>query len=240
MTSAVAAKGTVLIWNYNKLLEITNITGLSQARDTIDVTSHDSADSYREYIAGLADGGEVSLEGNFIPGDANGQIALHTDMQIGEKREAFILLPMSVGMAMSFNAFAKGFEPSFPSDGKMGISGSLKVSGKPVLLTTQSTGISNLTGIEQTSGTALAISPSVAADTYEYSCTVNTASTWVKLTVTAADHTIYVAGDPETSGVQSGEITLGGAGTDTDIYILAYEANESPRLYKLTVTRPSS
>lgn len=240
MTSAVVAKGTVLIWNYHKILEMVNISGVSQARDTIDVTNHDSADSFREYIAGLGDGGEVSIDGNFIVGDTNGQIALHTDMQAGTVRACFLLLPMSVGDAMSFNAIAKGFEPSFPVDGKMSLTGSLKVTGKPTLLTTQTTGISNMTGIEENGGAALSISPAIAAGTYEYTCTVNTASTWVKLTVTAASHTIYIAGTSVASGVQSGELALGAAGTDTDIFILAYESAKAPRLYKLTVTRPAA
>jgi predicted secreted protein len=240
MTNAVVAHGTVLIWNYLKVLEMVNLTGLSEARDSLDVTSHDSSDSYREFIAGLGDGGELSLEGNFITGDTNGQIALHTDMQAGTNRNCFLLLPMSVGQSMSFTAFAQGFEPSFPHDAKMAVSGSLKVTGKPVLLTTQSDGISDMTGIEENGETALSISPAIAAGTYEYTCTVNTVSTWVKLTVTAASHTIYIQGTSVASGVQSGEIALGAAGTDTVIWVLAYETNESPRLYKLTVTRPSS
>lgn len=237
MTSAVSAKGTVLIWNYLKVLEQANLQGLSQARDTIDVTSHDSADGYREYVAGLGDGGELSLDGNFITSDSNGQIALHTDMQAGTVRACFLLLPMSVGQALSFNAIAKGFEPSFPHDGKMGLSGSLKVSGKPTLLTTQTTGISGLTGIEENGGAALVINETPAAGTYEYTCSVNAASDWVKLTVTAASHTIYIQGTSVASGVQSGEIALGASGTDTAVWILAYETSKSPRLYKLTVTR---
>lgn len=241
MTSAVSAKGTVLIWDYLKILEMVNLQGLSESMDTIDVTSHDSADGFKEYIAGLGDGGELSLEGNFITGDALGQIAFHTDMQAGTTKACFLLAPMSVGAALSFNAIAKGFNPSFPYDSKIALSGSLKVSGKPTLLTTQTTGISALAGIEETDTDALSLNEAVAAGTYEYTCTLShTASSWVKLTVTAASHTIYVQGTSQTTGVQGGEITLGAAGTDTDIWILAYETSKSPRLYKLTVTRPAA
>jgi predicted secreted protein len=240
MTSAVSAKGTVLIWNYHKILEQVNLSGVSQSADVLDVSNHDSANSFREYIAGLIDGGELSLDGNFIVSDTNGQIALHTDMQAGTKRACFLLLPMAVGVAMSFNALAKGFEPSFPHDGKMGMSGSLKVSGKPTLLTTQTTGISALAGIEETDSTALSINETPAAGTYEYTCEVDTASSYVKLTVTAASHTIYIAGTSVATGVQSGEIALGAAGTVTDIWFLAYESAKAPRLYRLKVTRAAS
>lgn len=239
-TSAVAAKGTVLIWDYLKLLEMVNITGVSQSVDPLDVTNHDSSSSFREFIAGLRNGGEISMDGNFITGDSLGQIALHTDMQAGSTKACFILLPMAQGIAMNFNAVAKGFEPSFPADGKMGLALSLQVSGKPTLLTTQTTGISALAGIEENSETALSLNEEVAAGTYEYTCTVNTASTWVKLTVTAASHTIYAQGTSQTTGVQGGEIALGAAGTDTDVWILVYETSKAPRLYKLTVTRPAA
>jgi len=240
MTNAVAAKTTVLVWNYRKVLELTSITGPNQSRDLIEVTNHDSADGFKEYIAGRVDGGEVSVEGNFIASDTAGQIAFHTDIQGGTSRAGFIVLPMSVGAAWSFSAFAQGFSASFPYDGKLSVSGSLRISGKPTLLTTQTTGISNLTGIEETDTTALSITPAIAAGTYAYACTVNTASSWVKLTPTAASHTIYVQGTSVASGAQSGEIALGAAGTTTDIFIVAYESAKAPRLYILTVTRPAA
>jgi len=166
-----------------------------------------------------------------------GQIALHTDMQAGSVKPTFLLLPMSIGQAMSFNAIPTKFEPSFPHDGKSSVSMSLKVTGKPTLLTTQSAGMTGLTGIEQTGSAALTITPAIAVGTYEYACTVNTASTWVKLTVTAAGHTIYVNGVAQTSGTEGNQIALGAAGTDTVIHILVYESNKAPRLYKLTVHR---
>ncbi|MDP2363718.1 MAG: phage tail tube protein, partial [Ignavibacteria bacterium] len=202
MADAVAAHGTVLLWNWHKILELTNITGPSESRETIDITSHDSTDRYKEFVAGVASGGEVSLEGNFIKGDINGQIKFHADIQSGTKRTGYIVMPMAVGGSLLFEAHAKGFAPAFPYEDKIGVSGSLEVTGKPTLLTVQSAGITGLTGIEQNIGAALSITPAIAAGTYAYICTVNTASTWVKLTVTAAGHTIYVQGVTQTSGVQ--------------------------------------
>ncbi len=161
-------------------------------------------------------------------------------MQAGSTKAAFLLMPMSVGQALSFSAIAKGWDTSFPADGKMGVSASFKVTGKPTLLTTQTTGISNMTGIEETGGAALSITPAIAVGTYEYACSVNTASTWVKLTVTAASHTIYIQGTSVATGVQSGEITLGAAGTTTNVWVLAYESATSPRLYKLAVARAAA
>lgn len=239
-TAAKSAFGTKVIWNYRELAELTTISGPSQKVDTIEVSNQDSPDAFKEFIAGMIHPGEISIEGNFIAGDTAGQIAFKTDKQARTKRTIWLVMPMAVGAAWTAEALATGFDQSYPHDGKLGMSASLAITGKPNLYTTQSGGISNLVGIEENAGAALVISPAIAAGTYAYTCTVNTASSWVKLTVTAASHTIYIQGTSVASGVQSGEIALGAAGTDTVIFIMAYEASKSPRLYRLTVTRPSS
>ena len=248
MTSGASAFGTFLIWNYHKVLEITSISGPSQSRDAIDLTSHDSASSFREFVAGIIDGGEISIEGNFVSSDANGQIKFHTDMQSGTKRSCFIVMPMAVGAAWSFEAIALGFEGTYPYDDKIGVSGTLKITGKPALLVTQSTGMSGLIGDEYDDdvvGDALTFDPeAIAPGTYAYASTVSSnAKDGVKLTVTAATHTIYVQGISEDSGVETpAVISLGAAGTNTDILILVHETDEAvtkaPRLYTLTITRP--
>ncbi len=238
MTSAVSGMGSVLVWNYRKVVEQVKITGVSEAMEAIDASSHDSPSGFREFIAGMADGGEISMEGNLIVGDSGGQIAFHTDLQAKTGRTVWLVAPMAVGSALLLSGIATGFEMDFPFDKQMSVSGKLKVSGLPTLYVAQSVGISAMTGIQQQGGAAITIAPTVAAGTYAYTTTVNTASTWVKLTVTAASHTIYIQGTAVASGVQSGEIPLGAAGTTTDIFIMVYEANKAPRLYILTVTRP--
>ncbi len=238
MTNAISGFGTILIWNYNRLLEMTSISGPSQSRDTIDVTSHDSLDMYREFIAGPASGGEVSVEGNLIIEDELGQMNFYDDLQAGTKRKAWIVLPMDTGAAMTFDALPTSFSPSNPYEDKIGVSLAMQITGKPVLYTTQSAGISALTGIEETGSATLSITPTVAPGTYKYTTSVNTSSDWVKLTVTAATHTIYVQGVTQTSGAPGGEIALNPAGETTDIFIMVYQTAKSPRLYVLTVTRP--
>jgi hypothetical protein len=133
-----------------------------------------------------------------------------------------------------------GFEGSFPFDDKIGVKGSVKVVGKPTLLLTQSAGMSGLTGIQQQGGAALTIAPAIAVGTYVYTCAVNTASTWIKLTPVAGSHTIYIQGTAVGTGNQSGEIALGAAGTVTEVNIVAFETNKAPRLYIVRVTRPAA
>ena len=239
-SSGISAFGTVLLWNYSKVAELTTISGPSESVNTIDITSHDSDNGYEEFVAGIKSGGEISLEGNLISSDTNGQIAFHTDVQGGTKRTGYLVLPMGVGQAMTFSGLAKGFSAALPYNDKISVTGSLQISGKPTLLTTQSTGISALAGIEETDTSALSLNEAVAAGTYSYTCSVDTDSSWVKLTITAASHTIYTDGTAQSATVQSGELALGDAGTTTEITIVVFESNKSPRIYKLAVAREAS
>lgn len=237
-SSGVPGFSTLLIWNYHRILEMLSIGGPSQSRDVIDVTSHDSPNNYREFVAGPASGGEISIDGNLIVEDALGQMAFYTDLQAGTKRTVWIVMPMAVGASLLLEAIAKSFSPSAPHEDKVSVASTLQITGKPTLYVTQSAGMSGLTGIEENEAAALSITPAIAVGTYAYACTVNTASSWVKLTPVAAAHTIYVQGVVVVSGEQSGEIALGDAGETTEVFIMAYEAAKSPRLYVLTVTRP--
>ena len=58
---------------YAAISEATEVSGLGQTYPQVDVTNFDS--TAKEYIAGLADGSEVSVTCNFLPGDS-GHVAL--------------------------------------------------------------------------------------------------------------------------------------------------------------------
>lgn len=52
---------------FSPIGNLTSITVPGFARDTYDVTAHDAADKWREWIGGLLDGGEVSCDINYDP-----------------------------------------------------------------------------------------------------------------------------------------------------------------------------
>lgn len=132
MTSAISAFGAKVNWNSHDIAEVISISGPGESVDSLDVTSHDSTDEFKEFIAGLRDGGEVSFEANFKSTDTDGQIALHTDMQAGTARTCQITLPDSLGN-ISGTAICTRWEMSFPVDGPARISCTIKYSGKPTL-----------------------------------------------------------------------------------------------------------
>lgn len=141
MTSGVAAKGTLLNWDGTDVAELTSISGPSESMDPIDLTSHDSADAFKEFVAGLRDGGEISIEGNFIKTDADGQIQMHTDFQAGTAKTWILKHPAWVDTSHEYpqvtaSGLVIAFELSYPMDGKIGFTATIKVTGKPVLTVT--------------------------------------------------------------------------------------------------------
>lgn len=135
MTSeAVAGFGTLLNWDTVDIAELTSISGPTETMDPIDVTSHDSPSAYREFVAGLRNGGEISIEGNFIKGDSTGQIAMHTDFQAGSVKAWIIKMPgWASAPQVAGNGYITAFSISYPFEDKISFSATIKVTGKPVL-----------------------------------------------------------------------------------------------------------
>jgi hypothetical protein len=60
--------------------EVMSLSGLGKTNPLVDVTSFDS--TAREYIAGLADGSEITMECNYLPGNT-AQDAIVADVDSG-------------------------------------------------------------------------------------------------------------------------------------------------------------
>ena len=137
-SAAISGFGTLLNWDSSDIAELTSISGPSETANTIDVTSHDSDDTYAEFVAGIRDGGEISFDGNVITTDTNGQIAMHTDFQAGSKKAFIIKLPGWVSSSHEYPqitgyGIVTAFGMNFPFDDKVSFSATIKVTGKPTL-----------------------------------------------------------------------------------------------------------
>jgi len=121
--------GTILAKGAVEIAQLTNIGGLDLKADSIDISTHSSADGFREYIPGMKDGGEVPIEGLFDPSDA-GQVAAITDIGAGTSAAYTITFPE--GSSIAFTGFLIGVKSGAPYDDKMSFSGTLKISGKPI------------------------------------------------------------------------------------------------------------
>lgn len=131
MTTAAIGYGAVFgIKNgggtFDNLAEVTSIKPPSYARDAIDVTHMESPNQFREYIAGLMDAGEVSLELNYVPAATDAIIAA---MVAGK---GTFKITHANAVSITFDAIVTGYEPQIPVDDKMSTSATFKVTGKPV------------------------------------------------------------------------------------------------------------
>lgn len=236
MSDAKSAFGTTLKKGAVAIAEVTSIGGPSLSADTLDVSSHGSAYGYREFVQGMRDGGEISIEGNFIPGNA-GQIALKTDFDDGSLDEYVITFPTAMATTWTFNAIVIGFETSAPFDDKASFTASMKVSGKPTLGVSASAGLTTPWFSVSESGVII---PDPANDDYTYVVSFLTGVTSFTITPTAAEGTIKVDGNTVVSGEASSAIALGDAETVTKVEITVEETNKTRVTYTLYCSRAAA
>lgn len=106
---------------------ITSITPPGLSRDSIDATQMNSLEKWREFIAGLKDAGECTIEGHFVPGgDAQDDLIAALSADAGNFRITF-----PNANTWTFSAFCTGFETTDPLDDKMMFTATFKLSGKP-------------------------------------------------------------------------------------------------------------
>lgn len=118
---------------YTAVAEVNNISGPSEALETIDVTHLTSPSARREFIASLLDSGECSFDLNFLPSDAN-QSGVRSDLSNRVRRRWQIVYTDESLTTAEFDAFVTSWEPSAQVDDKLGVSAGLKVTG-PVSMT---------------------------------------------------------------------------------------------------------
>lgn len=111
------------------LAEVVNITPPGIKRDSVDASHGQSPDEMREFIAGLKDGGECSMEMNFVPGGPAAaalmaEFALIRSQATKNRRVVF-----PDGTIWAFAAFLTGFEPEAPNEDKMTATVTFKVTG---------------------------------------------------------------------------------------------------------------
>ncbi len=136
MAASAASSGFGAVFAYESaasvftaLAEVLSVTPPAIAVETIEVTHMGSDDGFREYIAGLKDGGEVTVNMNYVEASAT---LLQTLVLAGI--ETFrITFPGSSTYTFSGIPTAFTFDDVVIDD-KIAMSLTIKVSGKPTYL----------------------------------------------------------------------------------------------------------
>jgi predicted secreted protein len=122
---------------FTTIAELRNVSGPSLSADAIDVTVHNTPTPWRKFISGLLDGGEVSLDINFVPTNATHTAAtaggLVKTMTDRTELTYKIVFPDDSATEWSFPGIITAFEPSSDPADVLQASVTIKVSGPPTL-----------------------------------------------------------------------------------------------------------
>jgi predicted secreted protein len=114
---------------YTKVAEVTAITPPGMTRDAVEVTHLESASAYREYIAGLKDGGEATITLNFTP-SATDALVTAFEAETGGYQITF-----PNGVKLQFDGFFTAYNPpELTPGGAMQATATIKMTGKATLV----------------------------------------------------------------------------------------------------------
>lgn len=123
---------------FTTIANVTSIGGPARTRETIDVTAHDSPDAWMEFVGGLKDGGEVSLEINYDPTEDTHDLDDDFDDNDPRNYQIVILPGTEDEYTWELTGILTELSDEFPYDDKMSRTMTVKVSGKPALTHTGS------------------------------------------------------------------------------------------------------
>ena len=115
---------------FTAVAEVFSITGPGRSRESIDATHLDSDNGYREFIpGGVIDGGEVTIELNYIPATSDVLITALENTAAGNFR---ITHPNLI--ALTFSGFCTAYEVGpITVDEKLTLTATFKITGQPTL-----------------------------------------------------------------------------------------------------------
>jgi hypothetical protein len=154
---------------WTEIAEVFNMTPPSNSVDIIDATHMQSPNRDREYILGLNDPGECSMEMNFVPGSA-------TDVFLLAVKAAYARVMCRItwpnAVVWSFDGLLTAYEASAPTDDRMTATITFKVSGSVVstpAAAPTNTVLPAVSGIAQVGQTLTALEGAwTGAPTYTY------------------------------------------------------------------------
>lgn len=119
---------------YTELAEVTKITPPNISRDAVEATHMKSPNAWREFIAGLKNGGDVSLEINYDPNGAAATSFMAELGLSGVNAKKNRKITFTDGTVWSFKGILTAFEPDAPIDDRMVASVTFKVTGEPTFV----------------------------------------------------------------------------------------------------------
>lgn len=110
--------------------EVSDISGPGVSKDTTEVTHMTSTNRWKEFLSTLRDGGEITIDFNFIPTDST-QTNILADLNANTTVNYRVVWPNAAATKWSFAGICTGFEPGSSVGDKLSASASYKLTGEP-------------------------------------------------------------------------------------------------------------
>ena len=126
--------GTTFTWHAELVGELTRIGSITLTTTKVDATTLGTADSYKEYIPGLIDPGDLDIEGWLDPDDT-GQKLLLTDLNARTEQAWIITFTTALSSAVwNGNGYCIGFSAGDATpEGMVPFTAKIALSNKPTL-----------------------------------------------------------------------------------------------------------
>lgn len=99
--------------------QVTNVTPPNEQAEDVEVTHYKSPGKRREYIGGLIESGEGTIEMNYLPGSPT-DLLIRAALTAGTPRAYKIVLPDGAGThEIDGFCIVKGYERAIPIDNRM-------------------------------------------------------------------------------------------------------------------------
>lgn len=115
---------------WEAIAEVVSIGGPNKSRETIDVTSLDSEDGYKEFIGSLRDGGSINLTMNYRRDTYE---IMNNDYESDVRQNYKIVLPDTDETTLEFEGLVTEVPLNVSMDDKISVETVIKVSGKTSL-----------------------------------------------------------------------------------------------------------
>ena len=129
MAASVAkpAFGTLFKKGATTIAEVTSISGPGMTRDTIEVSHMESPSGAKEFVGGMTDAGEVTIEMNFLPANST-QKDFAAELYSGTADSYSIVW---ADATWTFTAFCTGLDPTGGVGTALTATATFKLTGFP-------------------------------------------------------------------------------------------------------------
>lgn len=125
---------TVAAVSLTKLANVTSVSLPNEQVAEVEVTHYESPGRTREFIPGLNDAGEITVEMNFLPGSATDTMLVAAKADGGIRTMRMVTPEDDDQQMYTFPGFVKGYERGVPIDDRMTATVTIRVAGAVVQL----------------------------------------------------------------------------------------------------------